>query len=161
MATNFYSVPTYMSGGAFSVYAGSRRQLGGGFFSSLRSSLKPVGRTMLTGMKNIAKNKTFQEIAKTAAQKGAEVLTGVAVDALQGQHIGKSLEERSKRAALEALIGNDDSPPPSKRRKTKIQPRKTTRKVVKGLKQKTFPKRISKQTRNKLSRAALNRKLLF
>jgi len=80
---------------------------------------------------------------------------------LQGQHIGKSLEERSKRAALEALIGNDDSPPPSKRRKTKIQPRKTTRKVVKGLKQKTFPKRISKQTRNKLSRAALNRKLLF
>jgi len=161
MATNFYSMPTYMSGGAFNIYAGARRQFGGGFFSSLRTSLAPVGKNMLKGMKSLAKNKTFQDIAKTAAQKGAEVLTGVAVDALQGQHIGRSLEERSKRAALEALIGNNDSPPPTKRKKIQIRPQNSTRKRVQGLKQKTPLKGKSKKARKRLSRATLNRQQLF
>jgi len=155
MSANFYSAPTYMSGGAFTIYSGSRRQMGGGFLGSLRSAMAPMGRNILKGFKSLARNKTVQDIAKTAAQKGAEVLTGVAVDALQGQNIGQSLEARSKRAALEALIGNKE--PVAKRRKVTIKSEKSK----KVFKQKNGIKRKNKSSKGKLSRAELNRRELF
>ena len=75
MAYNFYSGPSHMNGGSFTIYAGSRRQRGGGFLGSLRSVVTPVGRNIWKGMKSVARSKTFQNIAKTAARKGADVLT--------------------------------------------------------------------------------------
>ena len=150
-----------MSGGAFTIYSGTRRQKGGGILGSIRKVMSPVGRNMLKGIKTIAKNKTVRDIAKVAAQKGAEVLTNVAVDALQGQHIGQSLGQRTKQAALEALTGNASSNEPAQKRR-KVTVKSSYINTSKKLKQKKGLKR-KKITRGKkrLSRAELNRKQLF
>ena len=162
MSSTFYSAPTYMSGGAFTIYSGSRRQKGGGFLGSMRKMISPVGRNMLKGMKAIARNKTVRDMAKVAARKGAEVLTNVAVDALQGQHIGQSLGRRAKQAALESLTGNipSDEPAPKRRR---VAVNSSYVNTSKKLKQKKSLRGKKKLTRGKkrLSRAELNRKELF
>ena len=162
MSSAFYSTPTYMSGGAFTIYSGTRRQKGGGFFGSIRKVISPVGRNMLKGIKTIARNKTVQDIAKVAARKGAEVLTNVAVDALQGQHIGRSLGQRTKQAALETLTGNTSSIEPAPKRR-KVTVKSAYINTSTKLKQKKGLKRKKKITRGKkrLSRAELNRKQLF
>lgn len=151
-----------MTGGAFTIYSGSRRQRGGGFLGSFRKIMAPVGRNMVKGIKTIAKNKTVQEIAKAAAQKGAEVLTNVAVDALQGQHIGHSLGQRTKQAALDALTGQSSSSAPVAK-KRKVTVKSSYINTSKKLKQKKRLGRKRKVTRGKkrLSRAELNRKELF
>jgi len=163
MASGFYTSPSYMNGGSFTIYSGSRRQRGGSFMGSMRnalgsvrSAMRPVGRNIAKGFKSIVKNKTVQDIAKKAAQKGAEVLTGVAVDALQGRNARESLEERAKQATLNALIGEDE--PRAKKRKVMIK----SSSVVQGLKQNKTPHRKhNKKGKKRLSRAKLNRKDLF
>lgn len=161
MSSTFYAAPTYMSGGAFTIYSGARRQKGGGFLGSLRKVISPVGRNMVKGLKTIARNKTVRDIAKVAARKGAEVLTNVAVDALQGQHIGQSLGRRTKQAALETLTGNASNEPAPKRRKVTVKSSYIN--TSQKLKQKKRIGRKKQLTRGKkrLSRAELNRKQLF
>lgn len=112
---HFYAAPSNQSGG-FIVYQGARRQRGAGSFGSFRRFMAPVGRQALQGIKTVgrqavqgiktvARNKTVQNIAKQAAAKGAEIATGVAVDALQGRNIGEALKERSRDVALRTLTG--------------------------------------------------------
>ena len=166
MTNNFYSAPSSMTGG-YIVYGGYRRQRGAGLFGSFRNFMAPIGKQALSGVKAIARNKAVQDIAKKAAMKGAEVLTGVAVDALQGQNIGDSLKNRSRQAALETLTGQSSTPIHNRGRKRKAA--KSKNRQVKRFKQK---KRMgpaktilntppAKKRRTSLSRAALNRKKLF
>ena len=151
---NFYSAPSNMAGG-YTVYGGYRRQRGGGIFASIRNAMAPIGRVALTAMKSLAKNKTAQKIAKQAAKKGAEVLTGVAVDTIQGRDVGESFKERSREAALQTLAGapSDASTKPKRKRKLKQKKRSAPAKNI------TQP--AAKKRRQSLSRAALNRKNLF
>lgn len=173
MTANFYAAPSHMAGG-FIVYGGYRRQRGAGVFGSFRKFMAPIGRQALSGVKAIARNKTVQDIAKKAAQKGAEVLTGVAVDALQGRDIGQSFKERSRNAALTALTGEPvTTTGPAKRAASSSihrQSRKRKAQSAKKLKQKKnriLPAKVllkeppAKRRRIALSRAALNRKQLF
>lgn len=175
MNSNFYSAPSTMAGG-YTVYGGYRRQRGAGVFGSFRKYMAPIGRQALSGMKTVgkhaargvkklAKNKLVQNIAKKAAETGAEVLTGVAVDALQGRNVGESLKSRGREVLMNKLTGDAHDPAPS-------PPRRKSRKSTKKLKQKkrsasanSFkqgpPPPPTKKRRRVLSRAALNRKQLF
>ena len=133
MNHNFYSAPSSMSGG-YIVYGGYRRQRGAGFRASFRNFMAPIktqaasfakqaGKQAVRGIKALARNETVRNIAKTAATKGAEVLTGVAVDALHGRDAGESFRERSRQAALDVLTGKEE--PTQTNRRT--QKRKLTR----------------------------------
>ena len=121
MIDSFYTQPSKQS---FVVYSGGYvHQRGAGVFGSFRKFIAPVGKSALSGMKSIAKNKTVQKIAKKAATKGAEVLTGVAVDALQGRDIHESLKERSRDAALQALTGQSNTGISNKQKKRRKRKR--------------------------------------
>ena len=167
---NFYTAPSSMAGG-FTVYGGYRRQRGAGVLGSFRKFMAPVGRQALSGIKSFARNKTVQQIAKQAAAKGAEVLTGVAVDALQGRNIGESLKERSRDAALRTLTGAPAAPAPAPAPAAAAAAPSRGRKKMHGkrLKQKKrlpSSKVLSqaparKKRRCTASRAALNRRDLF
>ena len=109
MVANFYSKPSSMTGGLLPIYAGKRRLKGGKLFGSLRNFMAPIGKQILHGLKTVAKNKSVQNIAKEVAKRGTEVLANVAVDALQGRHVGESFKERAKEAALNAITGNNNS----------------------------------------------------
>ncbi|MEL7307315.1 MAG: hypothetical protein AAGK05_05200 [Pseudomonadota bacterium] len=160
MSIEFYARPTFMSGGNYRVYAGGPFQRGGGILSSIRSYLAPMGSKALQGIKTIARNKTVQNIARKAAEKGAEVLTSVAVDALQGHDVGNSFKERSRQMALNTLTGNSSnaSYQPTRRKKLKQK---------RGKKRLPSTKRIASEPLAKknrvrpLSRAKLNRSQLF
>ena len=172
MATNFYSAPSHMAGG-YIVYGGYRRQRGAGVFGSFRKFMAPIGRQALSGIKAIARNKAVQDIAKKAAEKGAEVITGVAFDALQGQDIGQSFKERTREVALRSLPGQPASTAAngasSGTRKRKARSKSVQKRAPKKLKQnkKRMPaaKNLSNQPSRKkqrvASRATLNRKRLF
>ena len=176
MSVNFYTAPSNMTGGMI-VYGGYRRQRGAGAFGSFRKYMAPIGRQALQGLKSIAKNKTVRSIAKTAAQKGAEVLTGVAVDALQGRDVGEAFKERAREVALRSLTGEPtDVVPVINKRKRRRRLQQTSNQIkrkqvkqVKNLKQrKRRPSAKivlrgppSKRRRRALSRAALNRRDLF
>lgn len=84
----------------FAVYGGYRRQRCAGLFGSFRNYLAQVGRQALNGVK-LASNKTEQNREKGDRNR-AEVLTSVAVDALQDGKVGESLMERS----LETMAWN-------------------------------------------------------
>ena len=162
MSIDFYSAPSNMAGG-YIVYKGSRRQRGAGIFGSFRKFLVPAGRQALSGIKKLASNKTVQNIAKKAAETGAEVLTGVAVDALQGRNIGESFKERGQQAAMNALAGTSSSPLPRRRRRHKQVKKKLkqTRKRLPSSKQLAGQGGPPTKKRRTISRAALNRKQLF
>lgn len=150
MSNSFYSAPSAMSGG-FTVYGGYRRQRGGGIFGSFRKMMAPVGKQAWSAMKKVASNKTVQSIARKAAEKGAEVVAGVAVDALQGRNIGESIKERARDAALQSLGVPPSNAVPQKRfkQKKRLAPAKNI-----------FEPPAKKQRRT-ISQAALNRKNLF
>ena len=158
MNNAFYTAPSYMAGG-YTVYGGYRRQRGAGMFGSFRKMMAPIGRQAFRGLKTIAKNKTVRQIAKQAAQKSAEVLSGVAVDALQGRNVGDSFKERARNAALESLGVNPPDeyakPAPRKRAVRKLKQKKRSAPV------KTIVQPPIKKRRRTQSRAALNRKNLF
>lgn len=162
--------------GGYIVYGGYRRQRGAGVLGSIRKYMAPIGRTTLKGIKAVAKNKTVQKLAKQAAAKGAEVLTNVAVDTLQGRNVGESFKERSREVALRTLTGTSPTDAPDlpvvnnvkRQRKRAGKSRSVSGKRVKSLKQrKRLPPARDFHTaplakkRRKLSRAALNRKDLF
>lgn len=153
MSIEFYSRPTFMSGGLYRVYAGSRPQHGSGILSNIRSYMAPLGSTALRGLKSVARNKTFRQVAKKAAEKGAEVLTGVAVDALQGEHIGESLKSRSRQAALETLVG----PPSNNSRRKKLKQNQKSKKTKKRLPSATeaIKQPVTKKRRLKINRGEL------
>lgn len=160
-----------MSGG-YAVYGGYRRQRGGKLFGSFRKMMAPIGRQALSGLKSVARNKTVRSIAKQAAQKGAEVLSGVAMDAMQGRNIGEAFRERGREVAMRTITGEPSTPAAatSHKRKRKIMNRpkklKQRKKLAPAKKLSKRPaKKLSRQPakkrRRKLSRAALNRELLF
>lgn len=93
MTVDFYSQPTFASGGQYRVYNSSRTQNGSGILSSIASFLVPMGKRLLSSF------------GKKAAAKGAEVLTNVAADALRGQRVGESIKRRARDAALDVLEG--------------------------------------------------------
>ena len=164
MSANFYAQPTYMhGGGVYTIYSGTRRQLGGSFFGNVKRYMAPIGQTAMRGFKTAArvttqgvkaagrltakgikaaaKNKVVQDIAKKALEQGVAIGTNVAVDALQGRNVGDALKVRAKEQALQALTGtpapNDESqillPPPRRGRKR-------VRIARRKLKQNTSPK---------------------
>ena len=70
----FYSQPSYVSsGGAFPVFAGGRRQRGGGIFGSL-------ARMVLPALKSVGKS-----VLKSAGQQALGLATEVAQSALSGE----------------------------------------------------------------------------
>ena len=95
MSVDFYSQPSFASGRTYRFYNSSRPQNGPGILSSIASFLAPIGKMAIRGLTG--------NIGRKVASKGAEVLTGVAVDALRGQHVGESLKRRARNAALDAL----------------------------------------------------------
>ena len=156
-APGFYNSPSYMSGG-YTVYGGTRRQRGGSIFGSIRKMFAPVGRRAIDEVKNVA-----TLAARKTAAKGAQVLSGVALDAIRGRNIGDSFKKRGTAAAMQSLeetlapLAQGNYPP---RKKQKQQP---PAKKLKQRKKSTAPiKRAPLKKRNrKLSRAALNRNRLF
>ena len=80
MTVDFYSQPTFASRGKYRVYNSSRTQNGSGILSSIASFLAPMGKRLLSSF------------GKKVAAKGAQVLTGVAADALRGQRVGDSIK---------------------------------------------------------------------
>ena len=145
MEANFYEAPSHMAGG-YIVYGGYRRQRGGKLFGSFRNMITPIGRQLVSGIKTIAKNKAVRNIAKTVAQKGAEVAVGVAVDALQGRNVGESLKERTRQTALDTLTTALEEPRKRKLKQNTVQKQQARKPSYK---------------RRRLSRAALNQKDLF
>ena len=125
MASNFYSEPSYMAGGSFPIYSGSRKQVGGSFFGSMRQYLAPMAKTAAAGFRTAAKNETLRSMAKTlakeATKKGVEVLTNVTVDALQGKDAGESFKEHSRSAAIDILTDVNDNISPKGREKRKAR----------------------------------------
>ena len=86
----FYSRPsTEYRGGGFPVFAGSRRQRGGGIFGSLKRFFLPIA-------KNVGKN---------LLSKGLGLARDVAQDALEGKNIKSSIVDRGKAAAIN--VGKD------------------------------------------------------
>lgn len=166
MTSSFYANPSYMNGGSFTIYSGSRRQRGGGFLGSLRSVMKPVGQNIIKGVKAIARNKAVQDIAKAAAQTGTQLLANVAVDALHGQDIRDSFSNRGKQAALNILTGDNDSPPSKKRKmivnnnSSYVNTQEAPSRKLKQKKGKTIVRKNYRRQK-RLSRAELNRKDLF
>ena len=128
---NFYANPSSAAGGGYLVY---RVQRGGGRFGAFRNFMAPIGKSALAGIKSIAKNQTVRNIAKKAAATGAEILTGVAVDALQGRDIHQAFKDRSKEAALNVLTGQSSSSDVGKRR-LRSSSKRGSRKRRKSLKQ--------------------------
>lgn len=167
MSVEFYARPTFMSGGKYQVYSGGPLQRGGGILSSMRSYLAPMGSKALQGMKAIARNKTVQSIAKKAAERGAEVLTGVAVDALQGRDVGNSFKERSRQAALDTLTGNSSNTSARPKPRKKLKQKKGRKRLASTKQIASAPLAKKKRTLAKkkyhksLSRASLNRSELF
>lgn len=82
-----YSGPS----GAYPVYAGSRRQVGGGILGS-------IGRLVLPSLKRVA-----LPLLKRAGRSLLEVGTNAAADALSGRNFKDSLQQHSRTAALDAL----------------------------------------------------------
>ena len=162
---NFYSQPSYMNGGSYTIYSGSRRQQrGGGLLGSFKNLIAPIGRramatmkkvvlpTVISGVKRVAQNKTVQNVAKAAAKRGTEALGNVVLDALKGENVKTAIKERAKEATLGLLA--DESKPPKKAatknlRQNKRQPPPQVNKTIRAKKYR------------RLSRARLNRKNLF
>ena len=174
MDSNFYSSPSNMAGG-YVVYSGYRRQRGAGVFGSIRRYMAPIGKQAWSGLKTagthaargvkrLAKTKLVQDIAKKAAETGAEVLSGVAVDALQGRNVGESIKSRGRDVLLNKLTGGPAPPPPppqaakSRKWKKKLKQKKRSAASSTNFLQQAPP---AKKRRRVLSRAALNRKQLF
>ena len=115
--TSYYSRPSYP------VFAGTRRQIGGGVFGSIARSFLPF-------MKRAAAP-VLKEVGKNALELGANV----AFDALRGENIGNSLKTRAKQSAINML---DDFV--SSKRTRRRQKKKRTQ-VGSG--------RVTKQTRRR------------
>lgn len=127
MTVEFYSQPTSASGGSFRVYTSSRPQNGSGVLSSLVSFLAPIGRFAMRALRG--------RIGKRVAAKGAEVLTGVAADALRGKRVGESVKKRS----LEALSTTNRRP----RKKLKQRPKKAVKRAASAFSKSSKKKRIT------------------
>lgn len=165
-ARNFYSHPSYMNGGSYTIYSGSRRQQkGGGMLGSfkklvvpfgrramttMKKVVVPLGRQVLKGAKNLAKNKTAQKIAMEVAKQGTKMLGEVVSDAMNGENVGTSLKNRGKAAALEFIA--DESKEPKKVSKNLRQTKRPAPKSINATRAKKY---------RRLSRAKLNRKNLF
>ena len=159
MSDAFYSAPSYMSGG-YIVYGERRRQRGAGIMGSFRKYMAPIGRQAFKGIKQVARSKTMRRIGKAAAAKGAEVLTGVAVDALTGQNVGESFKNRTRDVALRTLTGEEQQqrrqPQGRKRHIQKLKQTPNTSNLI------TSTARAPPwKKRRIISRAALNRNSLF
>ena len=146
MSSNFYAAPSYMSGGSFTIYSGSRRQRGGGFLGSMKRYMAPIGRTAFKGMKSLARNKVVRNLAKQAAQKGTEVLAGAAVDALQGRNLGEALRERGREVALKSLTGG---PPQRSSSKRKLKQRKKRKLSVASTKLTSTKPKVKRRRKSK------------
>ena len=174
MAAEFYAQPSYMSGGLFTIYSGSRRQRGGSFLGSVKKFIVPAGRTAMRGfkaagrlavkgVKAAAKNEAVRNVAKKALEHGLMIGTNVAVDALQGRNVGEAIKERAREHALQTLTGAQPVTAAAD-----VTPKRRKRKRSRKLKQ-SAPATVKTQTRAppakrrriELSRARLNRKQLF
>ena len=116
MSSNFYANPSYMTGGAFTIYSGARRHRGGSFLGSLSRFMAPIGRQALSGIKSLAQNKTVRNIAKQAMVKGAEAAANVTADALQGRNVAEAIKQHTKEAAFNIMADATQGPPPPKRK---------------------------------------------
>lgn len=175
---SFYSAPSGMAGG-YIIYGGYRRQRGAGMFGSFRNYIAPagkhivsglgkatldaIGKTAMDGVKQASKSDIVRDIAKKAGETGAQVLSGVALDALQGKNVGESVQRRSKEMLMNKLnsLGAPLRRPPAKKAKKKLKQRKR-RALSSSPPQKQGPPPAKKRRQQRsISRAALNRKELF
>ena len=79
----FYSQPTY--GAGFPVFAGARRQRGGGIFGSLKNLFLPMAK----------------KIGKNLLHQGIGLAKDIAQDAMEGKNIKDSILDRGKSRAID------------------------------------------------------------
>ena len=154
--TGFYSRPSYQSG--YPVFAGGRRQVGGGIFGALKRALLP-------GLKRYA-----LPVMKRVGNRALDFGANVAADALQGADIGESMKVRAQQSAIDALDDLTKSRRPVRKRRNKTRQvgsgrvtkqRRRVRKsrsklpVKKTRKRKRKRKRKSKSVGNKSKRRRL------
>lgn len=80
--------------GGFNVYRGSRRQIGGGIFSTIGRFLRPIASKILPSIGRAAKT-ALKEVGKSALTVGAQT----AQDVLQGKSVGESFKTRAQKEA--------------------------------------------------------------
>ena len=85
----FYSQPTYARGSGMPVFAGSRRQRGGGVLGSLKSFFMPI----------------LSRLGITGTQAAMNVAQNVAQDLVSGKNIAASLKQHGLQAAKR--LGNE------------------------------------------------------
>ena len=109
----FYSQPTYAVGGGFPVFAGSRRQRGGGIFGSLAKMVLPVIKTVGSAvLRNVG-----GEVAGLARDVAQTALSGrgmaVVRQTLQRQGL-KRLQNVGQHAIRTAMneFSSTQPPPP-------------------------------------------------
>ena len=145
----FYSRPSdEYRGGAFNVFAGSRRQRGGGIFGSLKNFFVPIAKTL----------------GKNLLSHGIGLARDVAQDAMEGKSVKNSLMDRGKARALDFgksaarqsvhalsnMIGKG-SRRARRKRNRRLQRRRITRR------RKSKP-RLTSRKRRKRSKSTLKRK---
>ena len=143
----FYSRPTH--GGGFPVFAGSRRQRGGGIFGSLKNFFLPVAK----------------KIGRSLFSQGVGLAKDIAEDALAGKSIKSSFLDRGKSRALDfgksaaregvsalsSMIGKGSRRAPRRRRAAKRLSRKRKSRKPKSHKRssrKTTSRKRKAQTTN-------------
>ncbi len=86
LTAQFYSRPSHdFRGGAFHVFAGSRRQRGGSIFGSLKRFFTPIAKMLGTSL----------------LSHGANLARNVAEDAIAGRNVKNALLNRGKAAAMD------------------------------------------------------------
>lgn len=175
MTDTFYTSPSYMSGGSYTIYSGARRHRGGSFLGSLSRFIAPISRQAVSGLKTLSRNKTVRNIAKQAITRGAEAAANVTADALKGRNVADAIKQYSTEAAFNAY--SDATQPVSRKLKQNndksgkvvsyslpTQKRKLTASAkTKGIKRKKSISQPSPSNKRKrsLSRAERQRKELF
>ena len=144
---DFYSRPSHeFRGGAFNVFAGSRRQRGGGIFGTLKNFFLPVAR----------------KLGKSLLSQGVGLANDIARDAMEGKSIKQSLMNRGKSRALDFgktaakegvgaltdMIGKGSRRAP-RRRKRLQKTRRRKSKVTRRRQRKTSRKTASRKRRSR------------
>ena len=85
----FYSQPSYVSGGIMPVFSGSRRQRGGSILGSLKNFFMPL----------------FSRLGRRGIKSALGVAQNVATEAISGKNIKASLRQHGLKAAKR--LGNE------------------------------------------------------
>ena len=123
----FYSQPTYARGGGMPVFAGSRRQRGGGVLGSLKSFFMPIlSRLGIRGAKaamNVAQNVvgdlvSGKNITASLKQHGLQAAKRFGNDVLSNAGVKRKTAPKRKSAPKRKAAPSRKRPAPSKAKQT-------------------------------------------